>query len=1076
VATEGTKKGWGKGLLIVLVLVALIVAGGAFIVLHRLKGRDVYYYRKGMLALDSGNTAGALENLRLALKKNPRFLEAQVEIVRTLVVRKDFTGAESELENATRIGLSGPQAAMLKANILANGATYRLESARGTLNVDLCNSVLKDQLDPAVELVRANADATDKPAGTYSQLGNLLMQKSRVYGSIWELHLKEAERLRATNGSVDDAKAQDSMAADTLDTMGRTQQEAMVAYGKAIEIDPSMTSARLAIATQELLAYVPTPERACKVLEPIFGKAPGHRQARLKMAEAKRLQKDYDGALQQLAQATPRGSEDYELMMARGRTLNDARRWEELAPLSADLVRLQPTDAWALFLRANALLNAPESDPDRRKAAVQEAANDLQLVFRKVKSWPLARLTLGRALDELGNQQQARSAYRSCLDDITASKARTLQQAREVLEVSYSAHMALYEALKTEDPRAAADQAVDAFRSRPADKAGYEAALSMRKATGASPTELENIALAHVAAIRMNGDADGALAACNEALAGPARPEWGERLSLVRARLLRTKGSYVEAVQAYEEMRKRWPDDKKAALDLAALQERFGHTAEAQAIYEEQIKAAPDDLTAISRLLSSLARTGKMEEARALVAREQDKLGPEVSQSLLLGLSLQEGLIDQALSLARSMVERNPTRADSHALLGDLLYESGDYAAARASYDRALQLDQDCLTAYRRVLLDLEQGDFARAADLMSQGRTRFPNQVAMALQLSVAQQGAGNPAEAVTTLQSAMAKANLPAASASALHLTLAVVYAGMGDAASTDDQNKMVLPTDMAPFPDRQDLLDHIAALQEPTRSKAAVALNLLGVFSRNGRPKAGGQQVDLLHQMLPQEPLPACVEAELLDASGKHQEAVEAYQAVIDAHPKFMVARLRLANSFIGAGDEDKAVKLLQESAVMANASEAAAIQFHLGRVEEARGNVEQAAESYKAAMAEKTVLPLAANNLAWMLATKCNDPAGALPYAQQAAEAAIGSAAIADTLGWVYYLNGDAEKAIPELEKARNGQQANPTVRYHLGAAYAKAGRKDEAKAELREALTISSDFPEAADATNLLNGL
>ncbi len=45
-----------------------------------------------------------------------------------------------------------------------------------------------------------------------------------------------------------------------------------------------------------------------------------------------------------------------------------------------------------------------------------------------------------------------------------------------------------------------------------------------------------------------------------------------------------------------------------------------------------------------------------------------------------------------------------------------------------------------------------------------------------------------------------------------------------------------------------------------------------------------------------------------------------------------------------------------------------------------------------------------------------------------------------------------------------------------MRYHLGIAYLKAGRPQDAKSELREALTISSDFPEAAEASKALSGL
>jgi Flp pilus assembly protein TadD len=45
-----------------------------------------------------------------------------------------------------------------------------------------------------------------------------------------------------------------------------------------------------------------------------------------------------------------------------------------------------------------------------------------------------------------------------------------------------------------------------------------------------------------------------------------------------------------------------------------------------------------------------------------------------------------------------------------------------------------------------------------------------------------------------------------------------------------------------------------------------------------------------------------------------------------------------------------------------------------------------------------------------------------------------------------------------------------------VRYHLGLALLKTGRKDDARVELQEALAISKDFPEAADAAAQLAGI
>jgi Flp pilus assembly protein TadD len=69
-----------------------------------------------------------------------------------------------------------------------------------------------------------------------------------------------------------------------------------------------------------------------------------------------------------------------------------------------------------------------------------------------------------------------------------------------------------------------------------------------------------------------------------------------------------------------------------------------------------------------------------------------------------------------------------------------------------------------------------------------------------------------------------------------------------------------------------------------------------------------------------------------------------------------------------------------------------------------------------------------------------------------------------------------MKGENARAIQVLLKAKSVLPGNPTLRYHLGLAFLKVGRKDEARSELEESLAISRDFPEAADAAARLAGI
>ena len=74
---------------------------------------------------------------------------------------------------------------------------------------------------------------------------------------------------------------------------------------------------------------------------------------------------------------------------------------------------------------------------------------------------------------------------------------------------------------------------------------------------------------------------------------------------------------------------------------------------------------------------------------------------------------------------------------------------------------------------------------------------------------------------------------------------------------------------------------------------------------------------------------------------------------------------------------------------------------------------------------------------------------------------------------DTVGWLYYLKGDYSMALIKLKKAAALSPYHPTIRYHLAMAYYKTWRKEKAAEELRKALAISSDFPEAGEARRML---
>jgi Flp pilus assembly protein TadD len=70
---------------------------------------------------------------------------------------------------------------------------------------------------------------------------------------------------------------------------------------------------------------------------------------------------------------------------------------------------------------------------------------------------------------------------------------------------------------------------------------------------------------------------------------------------------------------------------------------------------------------------------------------------------------------------------------------------------------------------------------------------------------------------------------------------------------------------------------------------------------------------------------------------------------------------------------------------------------------------------------------------------------------------------------DSLGWAYYRLGDYKKAVQKLEEAVELEAGDPEINNHLGDAYWKVGRRDEALFQWRRVLTLQPDAKIRADA-------
>ena len=131
-------------------------------------------------------------------------------------------------------------------------------------------------------------------------------------------------------------------------------------------------------------------------------------------------------------------------------------------------------------------------------------------------------------------------------------------------------------------------------------------------------------------------------------------------------------------------------------------------------------------------------------------------------------------------------------------------------------------------------------------------------------------------------------------------------------------------------------------------------------------------------------------------------------------------------------------------------------------------------EEAAEQEfaRAAEADPTFGP-AQNEYAIFLTEREKNLQKAVEIAKRAVASAANNHYYRDTLGWAYYKLGRLEEALVQLQRAKELDENDPEVQYHLGAVQEALGNNAEAKASYEVSLRLLPSFTPSLEALTSL---
>jgi len=560
------------------------------------------------------------------------------------------------------------------------------------------------------------------------------------------------------------------------------------------------------------------------------------------------------------------------------------------------------------------------------------------------------------------------------------------------------------------------------------------------------------------------------------------------------------------------------PNADTASLSMAAIASlSLGEVDAAIELLERGVATDPGNVDLTMQLAVAYFKNGQLDEVQRVVGSLPDLSGQgnEFRRDLLLVLTqLTEGNQAAALEDARSLQNKWPDRAEAHSLAGSVEMAMGKFEAARSSFNRGLEVTpEDTRLHHYLAALDIAGDDFQSAHNRYLAILELKPDD-ALAM-LSMAK--LASRAEDYNAAREWLEKARETDANSVAARAMLAYLDLRLGDAKAAEEvakeavalnvdsaqlQNLLGLAqyfgknyrgaetslgraTRLAPDEpiyrfnlaraqiaggDNASALNTLEGAMEQTLQHLPSALLLVSIKADLGDLKAARDIAYRVQELHPDAGAAYALEAELLTRQGDLPGAASAYdQALAVEMSDRWAIRAYQARSQAGiANPMEPLLAYLNERPLDSN------MRLRLAEAYQSVGEIGNANAQYGQVLASSPDNFVATNNLAWNYFT--SGDARAEDLARRAYELRPDSSAVVDTLGWILVSKGSLEEGIELLRAAVELDDATPDVRYHLAAALAESGDKEEARSILEELLESEEFFASKDAAESLLADL
>ena len=461
-----------------------------------------------------------------------------------------------------------------------------------------------------------------------------------------------------------------------------------------------------------------------------------------------------------------------------------------------------------------------------------------------------------------------------------------------------------------------------------------------------------------------------------------------------------------EAARWLERHLAKSPEDVNMRLLHAHILLGSGRVAEALAEYDRILQGHPDDPSVTMQLAEMYLLTGHAAEARRILTRALRRDPQSYQAQLLMARLLRgEGRDEEALERYARALELNWS-AEVQAEEAELLTLRRDYDRAEALYREIIDREEQNEAAYLglvRLFVRQNKEDEALAELLNLRRAADKPLWVDMAAARLYIKRGQDDEARAIL-------EQTLKREGAAEARLLLAALLHRQGKFEAALRQVRLI--DNQAPeYPEALGLMaDLYRALNREDDAVLFFERNIAGALSRH----------PAMYPLL----------AALHDEQGRAAMARRVLEQGLDQYPEDEDL-LYVYGSFLEIKKEHELAMAVMERLVALNPNNAAALNF-----------------------------------VGYTWADQGVNLPRALDYILHAARLRPESAAIRDSLGWVFYRLGRLEEAAAELEKAHQADN-DPEITEHLAEVYEKSGKAEAALTLYRDLLEQLGDPEDSA---------